>query len=135
MAVAVLSEQTESLRFRAAHREKGTGEPLCRWAFFSRSLIQGYTVQSRRMEVAMAQTRRAQITIEPEEYRQLESLAHQKGISVADLILEAVRERYLTPPSSRREIVQEIFRLEIPIEEDWNSIEEEIARAHANGFP
>jgi len=83
----------------------------------------------------MAQTRRAQITIEPEEYRQLESLAHQKGVSVADLILEAVRERYLTPPSSRREIVQEIFRLEIPIEEDWSSIEEEIARAHADGFP
>jgi hypothetical protein len=83
----------------------------------------------------MAQTRRAQITIEPEEYRQLESLAHQKGVSVADLILTAVRERYLTPPSSRREIVQEIFRLEIPIEEDWSSIEEEIARAHADGFP
>jgi hypothetical protein len=83
----------------------------------------------------MAQTRRAQITIEPEEYRQLESLAHQKGVSVADLILTAVRERYLTPPSSRREIVQEIFRLEIPIEEDWSSIEEEIARAHADGLP
>jgi hypothetical protein len=83
----------------------------------------------------MAQTRRAQITIEPEEYRQLESLAHQKGVSVADLILTAVRERYLTPLSSRREIVQEIFRLEIPIEEDWSSIEEEIARAHADGLP
>jgi hypothetical protein len=83
----------------------------------------------------MAQTRRAQITIEPEEYRQLESLAHQKGVSVADLILTAVRERYLTPTSSRREIVQEIFRLEIPIEEDWSSIEEEIARAHADGLP
>jgi hypothetical protein len=82
----------------------------------------------------MAQTHRAQITIEPEEYRQLESLAHQKGVSVADLILTAVRERYLTPLSSRREIVQEIFRLEIPIEEDWSSIEEEIARAHADGF-
>jgi hypothetical protein len=41
----------------------------------------------------------------------------------------------LTPPSSRREIVQEIFRLEIPIEEDWSSIEEEIARAHADGLP
>jgi hypothetical protein len=78
----------------------------------------------------VAQTRRAQITIELEEYRQLELLAHQKGVSVADLILTAVRERYLTPPSSRREIVQEIFRLEIPIEEDWSSIEEEIARAH-----
>ncbi|HEY0512282.1 MAG TPA: hypothetical protein VGH73_10275 [Thermoanaerobaculia bacterium] len=83
----------------------------------------------------MAQTRRAQITIEPEEYRQLEALAHQKGVPLADLIGTAVRERYLTRPASRREIVQEIFRLEIPIEEDWSSIEEEIARAHADGLP
>ena len=83
----------------------------------------------------MALTRRAQITIEPEEYRRLESLAHEKGISMADLILVAVRERYLPPPISRREIVQEIFRLEIPIEEDWSSIEEEIASAHAHGLP
>jgi hypothetical protein len=83
----------------------------------------------------MAQTRTAQITIKAEEYRQLESLAHQRGVSVADLIGTAVRERYLTGPSSRREIVQEIFRLEVPLEEDWESIEEEIARAHADGLP
>jgi len=83
----------------------------------------------------MSRARTAQITIEPEEYRQLEALAHQKGISVADLIGTAVRERYLTHPVSRREIVQEIFRLEAPIEEDWSSIEEEIARAHDGGLP
>jgi hypothetical protein len=83
----------------------------------------------------MAQTRRAQITIETGEYQQLESLAYRKGVSVADLIRTAVRERYLTRPTSRREIVQEIFRLEVPIEEDWSSIEEEISRAHADGLP
>ena len=82
----------------------------------------------------MAQTRTAQITIEAEEYRQLESLAHQKGVSVPDLISTAVRERYLIHPPSRREIVQAIFRLEVPIEEDWESIEEEITRAHADGL-
>ena len=83
----------------------------------------------------MAQTRRAQITVEPEEYRQLESLAHQKGVSMAELIRTAVREQYLTRPTGRQEIVKEIFRLEIPIEEDWSSIEEEIARAHVDGLP
>jgi hypothetical protein len=41
----------------------------------------------------------------------------------------------LTRPTSRREIVQEIFRLEAPIEEDWSAIEEEICRAHADGLP
>jgi hypothetical protein len=83
----------------------------------------------------MAQTRTAQITIEVEEYRQLESLARQKGVSVADLIGTAVRERYLTQRSNRREIVREILRLEVPLEEDWEKIEEEIARAHADGLP
>jgi len=78
----------------------------------------------------MTQPRRVQITMDLEDYRQLEILAHQKEVSVTDLILTAVRERYLTPPRSRREIVQEIFRLEIPVEEDWSSIEEEIARTH-----
>jgi hypothetical protein len=37
-----------------------------------------------------------------------------------------------SPSISRRDIVQEILRLEIPIEEDWDSIEEEIALAHAD---
>lgn len=83
----------------------------------------------------MAQTRRAQITVEPEEYRQWESLAHQKGVSVADLVRNAVREQYLIPPTNRREIVRKIFQLEIPVEEDWSSIEEEIARAHVDGLP
>ena len=61
----------------------------------------------------MAPTRTAQITIEPEEYRRLESLADQMGVSVADLIRTAVRERYPSPSPSRREIVQEILRLEV----------------------
>ena len=42
---------------------------------------------------------------------------------------------YLSPSPSRREIVQEILRLEVPIEEDWDQIEEEISRAHADNFP
>jgi len=41
----------------------------------------------------------------------------------------------LSHSPSRREIVQEILRLEVPIEEDWDQIEEEIARAHTEGFP
>jgi hypothetical protein len=39
----------------------------------------------------------------------------------------------MAAPARRREIVQEIFRLEIPGEEAWSSIEEEIVRAHAEG--
>jgi hypothetical protein len=83
----------------------------------------------------MAPTRTAQITIEPEEYRRLEALAEQMGVSVADLIRTAVRDRYLSHSPNRREIVQEILRLEVPIEEDWDQIEEEISRAHADHLP
>jgi hypothetical protein len=96
---------------------------------------EGYTAWEEIGDFHMAQTRRAQITIESEEYRQLESLANQQGTSVAELVRTAVRERYLTGSARRREIVQEIFRLQAPIEEDWSTIEEEIARAHADGLP
>jgi hypothetical protein len=41
----------------------------------------------------------------------------------------------LSPSPSRHEVVQEILRLEVPIEEDWDQIEEEISRAHADGLP
>jgi hypothetical protein len=41
----------------------------------------------------------------------------------------------LSPSPSRPEIVQEILRLEVPIEEDWDQIEEEISRAHADDLP
>jgi len=47
----------------------------------------------------------------------------------------AMGPKDLSPSPSRREIVQEILRLEVPIEEDWDQIEEEIARAHTEGFP
>jgi hypothetical protein len=51
----------------------------------------------------MAQTHRVQITIEPEEYRQLESFANQKGTSVEEFVRTAVRERYWTRLTRRRE--------------------------------
>ncbi len=47
----------------------------------------------------------------------------------------AVAPTDLSPSPSRREIVQEILRLEVPIEEDWDQIEEEVSRAHADGLP
>jgi len=47
----------------------------------------------------------------------------------------AMGPKDLSPSPSRREIVQEILRLEVPLEEDWDQIEEEIARAHTEGFP
>ena len=53
------------------------------------------------------------------------------------LIADKIRELRGLKPSlaRRREVVKEILRLEAPIQEDWSSLEEEIARAHADGLP
>jgi hypothetical protein len=53
------------------------------------------------------------------------------------LLADKIREvrSSMAVPARRREIVQEIFRLEAPLQEDWSALEEEIARAHADRLP
>jgi hypothetical protein len=50
------------------------------------------------------------------------------------LLADKIRELRDVRPANprRREIVQEIFRLEAPMKDDWSALEEEIARAHAD---
>lgn len=79
----------------------------------------------------------------PQVKRWLEALVDDGtyGKNVAEaaerLIADKIRELRELKPSlaRRREAVQEILRLEAPIPEDWSSLEEEIARAHADGLP
>ena len=82
----------------------------------------------------MAQTRRAQILMEPEEYEHLEHLAQQEGSSVAELIRTAVREKYLTDRQERIRAVEEICRMNLPFS-DWESLDDEVAAAHGDGLP
>ena len=77
----------------------------------------------------MATTRRAQILMEPEEYQRLEEIARGRGVSVAELIRRAVRERYLGPSGNRKQAAELICSADLEIEE-WDVIEAEIEEAH-----
>ena len=67
--------------------------------------------------------------MEPEEYQRLEEIARNKDMSVAELIRNAVRERYFSNTEDRNRIVEEIIGMNLPTEE-WDKVEEEIAEAH-----
>lgn len=78
----------------------------------------------------MAPTRRAQILMEPEEFRRLQSLARKRKTSVANLIRCAVRETYFVPTPERRPIVDAILRMGLSLP-DWDHLREELDRGHA----
>ncbi|HEX3530126.1 MAG TPA: ribbon-helix-helix protein, CopG family [Thermoanaerobaculia bacterium] len=77
----------------------------------------------------MANVRKTQILLESEEYDHLKEISVRRGVSVAELIRTAVREKYLPSVHSRLEAADAICRLSIPLG-DWDAIEDEIAKAH-----
>lgn len=79
----------------------------------------------------MARTKRAQVLMEPNEYERLEALAREKGVAVAELIREAVRERYFVGVEERRRAVQEILSLRLRLPE-WSELEAEVAEEHGH---
>ena len=79
----------------------------------------------------MARTKRAQILMEPEEYRRLEEIARRRQVSVAELIRAAVCDCYFSGREHRGRIVEEIFGMNLPVEA-WDKTEEEISKAHDN---
>jgi hypothetical protein len=81
----------------------------------------------------MAPTRRAQILMEPDEFRRLQALARKRKTSVADLIRQAVREAYLRPQPDRGPIVDAILGMRIAMP-DWASLRDDVERGHA-GLP
>jgi hypothetical protein len=84
----------------------------------------------------MAELRKAQVLLEPEEYERLEAIARRRGVSVPELIRLTVRERYMPVSQARQDAGAAILRLRIPAEwGDWQDIEEESERAHDNGLP
>jgi hypothetical protein len=82
----------------------------------------------------MARTREAQVLLEDEEYDRLAAIAVQRGVSLSDLIREAVRDRYTPLTEQRKRAVEAICRLSIPLP-DWDALEKEIAEAHGSDLP
>lgn len=83
----------------------------------------------------MAQTRRAQVLLEPEEYAQLEGIARREGLSVSGLIRDAVRERYFPSVPDRRALVGELLSMQLPISEDWRELGEMIEESRLADLP
>ena len=85
----------------------------------------------------MARTHRAQVLMEPEEYRQLETLAAAQGVSVSSLVRQAVRERFhLVTTDERRRAVEEIVALDVPdLPDDARDLAAEIEESRASGLP
>lgn len=77
----------------------------------------------------MARTMEVQITFELDEYARLESIAAERGVSVAELVRFAVRERYLPARSERRRLVDEIQGMDLPVIE-WEAAEDEVGESY-----
>ena len=82
----------------------------------------------------MGHTKRAQVLMEPEEYKRLEEVAAERGVAVAELIRTAVRERFLLTREERRRLVDEILGLDLPVIE-WRDAEDDVAEARGDGLP
>lgn len=82
----------------------------------------------------MAQTRRAQILMEPEEYDELARIAEARMVSVAELIRTAVRVVYLRSGDDRTATVERIVAMDLPVE-SWAQMKSEIEGAYDAGLP
>jgi len=78
----------------------------------------------------MAATRRTQLLMDPEEFKQLRALARRRKTSVAELIRCAVRVSYLKTPADRKPLVEHILSLKLP-RIDWRKAKREIEDARA----
>jgi hypothetical protein len=80
----------------------------------------------------MAEPKRAEILIEPDEYLRLESISRRRGVTVADLIHQAIADRYLGGGENRRQAAARLLSLQVPIDwGDWEDVEEELNAARA----
>jgi len=69
----------------------------------------------------MAHTRRTQLLMEPDEYAELERIAEQKRVSVAELIRTAVRVVYLRSPDDKLATVGHIAAMNLPVD-SWSQM-------------
>jgi hypothetical protein len=78
----------------------------------------------------MARTKRAQILMEPVEYQKLEDIARSEDCSVAELVREAVREKYFAGTKDKQEVVKRLLSYNVPVDDDWVVIEKELEEGY-----
>ena len=82
----------------------------------------------------MGVTKRAQVLMEPVEYRRLEEIARVRHVSVGELIRLAVRRAYLSGGEDGASVVDAISAMEIPVGE-WEDMEREILEGYDARLP
>ena len=85
----------------------------------------------------MSKSKRAQIPMDPEEYEKLRLLAENSGMSVAEVVRQAVGDLYsLSIEKNRREAVLEKLLALPPIKVgDWKDVKKEIADRRGSLLP
>lgn len=71
-------------------------------------------------------TRRLQILIDDERYAMLERESQRTGRPVAELIREAVDERYAMDPAARRQAYERVLAAEPMPVDDWGIMKREL---------
>ncbi len=62
----------------------------------------------------MANTKRVQVLMEPADFARLNTLAEQRGISLAELIREALFDRYFAAESHKKAAADALVSLGLP---------------------
>jgi len=70
-------------------------------------------------------TRKAQILMEPDEYKRLERIAKRERKSVSELIRDAVRDRYLGRDEERSKAADAIGAMSLDLD-DWEKLKREL---------
>ena len=76
-----------------------------------------------------ALTERLEIRLPPQTMQSLRQEARQRGISVAQLVREAIELMLVQDRQARIQAAEALFKIEAPVA-DWSEMEQEIEKAH-----
>mgnify|MGYP000509959525 CR=1 FL=1 len=89
-----------------------------------------YGKRNRYTEVDMATlTERLELRLPPELMRLLRQEAQRRGVSVAQLVREAIESSLMGNRQARIQAAEELFQVEAPVSE-WPKMKKEIEEAH-----
>ena len=75
---------------------------------------------------------RTQVLLSPDQVARLKRIARREGRSVGAVIRQAVDAYTTAPPDHRREAIERLLAMEVPVD-DWPVMKEQIARGALGG--
>ena len=82
----------------------------------------------------MAQPVQTLISLDSSDYEHLAQIAADQGRTVPELIRTMVEERLGLGARRRKEALEDLFKMSIPLP-DWEELERELEEAHDGGLP